>query len=312
MEVAIFLFIIPKTLEAPLARRLRGLGGKLGSLVPGLGYDLRELGEADAGKYVARALLNSVLWGILLTLLISFFLFTTGRLKPEILAQTFSNNAALSYAAAGILPAVGSGIFVTALLLAFLLYYPHILARKLAETVDKDLIFALKDLQLQIGSGVSLFNAMVNVSKAGYGNVSKQFDSVVKDISAGEAEDAALEKMAAHTESEFMKRTVWQMITALRGGASLEGALSSIISVLKRDQASRIRTFIHELNLWALVYMIVAVAVPGLGSTVLIVISAFGGIVVTEMTYVFALVACFIAEIVIIGFIKSRRPIVHL
>ncbi len=312
MEVKIFLFIIPKIIEEPLVRRLRGLGGKIGSLVPGLAYDLREIGETDVGAYVTRALLNSILWGVLLTLLIIFFLFSAGRVRGEIIALAATSREALVHAITGLLPAVGGGLFVTILLLAFLIYYPHVLARKLAETVDKDLIFALKDMQLQISSGVSLFNAMVNVSKARYGNVSKQFETVVKDIAAGEAEDAALEKMAARTESEFMKRTVWQMITALRGGASLEGALGSIIAVLKRDQASRIRSFIHELNLWALIYMIVAVAVPGLGSTVLVVISAFGGIVVTEMTYLMALAACFVTEIIIIGFIKSRRPVVHL
>jgi flagellar protein FlaJ len=230
----------------------------------------------------------------------------------ELLQLAASNKEAFNYSANALLPALGGGLIIFGVIFAFLLYYPKILARKMAETVDKDLIFALKDMQLQISSGVSLFNALVNVSRAGYGSVSKQFDTVVKDISSGEADDAALEKMAARTESEFMKRTVWQMITALRGGASLEGALSSMIDILKRDQAARIRNFIHELNLWALVYMIIAVAVPGLGSTVLVVISAFGGIVVTEMTYAVALILCFAAEIVIIGFIKSRRPIVHL
>jgi len=312
LEVKIFLFVIPKAIEAPLVRRMRGIGAKLTALSPGIAYDLRELGEPDAAAYAARALANSALLGALLALFITALLFATGRIRPEILSLAFSNKDVFAYSVNALLPAAGGGLVVFGIILAFLLYYPKILARKLAETVDKDLIFALKDMQLQISSGVSLFNAFVNVSRAGYGSVSKQFDSVVKDISAGEAEDAALEKMAAHTESEFMKRTVWQMITALRGGASLEGALSSMIDILKRDQAARIRNFIHELNLWALVYMIIAVAVPGLGSTVLVVISAFGGITVTEMTYAFALALCFVAEIVIIGFIKSRRPIVNL
>ena len=61
----------------------------------------------------------------------------------------------------------------------------------------------------------------------------------------------------------------------------------------------------------ALVYMLFAVAIPGLGSTLLIVLSSFGGVKVSEAFYISLISLCFFVELVIIGFIKSRRPAVH-
>lgn len=303
MAVAmVFLFVIPESVAERLSFRLLGLGNKIGSLVPGLSYDLSIATNYSLGGYVARALLNTFAWALGIFLLVVYLLYARGAL----------NFTSYYTAIVSLAPALVAGALAYAALFAFLLIYPRVLAGKLGETVDKDLVFALKDLQLQITSGVTLFNALANVAKAGYGNVSKEFDYVVKDVNAGVAVDRALERMGERTKSDFMRRVIWQLITALRGGASLEGALRTLIDILKREQAARIRSFVSELNMWALVYMIFAVAVPGLGSTLLIIISAFGGIQVSEMTYVMALAGCFAVEITIIGFIKSRRPIVHL
>jgi len=48
---------------------------------------------------------------------------------------------------------------------------PKVQARKIAENIDRDLVFALKDMQLQISSGVPLYDAMRNVAQADYGRV---------------------------------------------------------------------------------------------------------------------------------------------
>jgi flagellar protein FlaJ len=297
-----FLFIIPEAIAERLSFRLLGLGNKIGSFIPGLSYDLSVATNYSTGGWIARALMNTLVYGLGIFLLVAYVLYARGTVDLSL------STAAL----VALAPAIGAGVLTSVALFAFLLFYPRVLAGKLAETVDKDLIFALKDLQLQIVSGVTLFNALNNVANAGYGSVSKEIDFVVKDVNAGTAIDAALEKMSNRTKSEFMRRVIWQLVTALRGGASLEGALKTLVEILKREQASRIRGFVSELNLWALMFMIFAVAVPGLGSTLLIIISAFGGIQVSEMTYVMALAGCFVVEILIIGFIKSRRPIVHL
>ena len=87
-----------------------------------------------------------------------------------------------------------------------LLRYPRILSGKTAELIDKHLVFALKDLLLQINSGVTLYNGLVNVVKEGYGQASKELEKVAKDVSCGIPIDKALEKMALQTKSEFLRK----------------------------------------------------------------------------------------------------------
>jgi pilus assembly protein TadC len=310
--VRILLFLLPDGLADPLSRRMLGVGNLIARYAPNLGYDLREIQGPEAHEYAAKAVLNALAWALLLFLLVLAILFARGSVTLALVQATAQNLAAFPVLFQRAYPAVLALVVTSVTMFTFFLYYPRILARKLAESVDKDLVFALKDLLLQLSSGVTLFNALVNVANAGYGSVSKHFDLAVKDINAGEAIDRALEKVAARTESEFMRRAVWQMVTALRGGASLEGALRSVIEVLRIQQATAIKRFSGELNLWSLLYLIFAVAVPGLGSTVLIVVSAFGGVRVSEFTYITIVSLAFIVQILIVGLVKSRRPAVQI
>lgn len=306
------LFILPEKLSEPLSQRLLGIGAHLAPYVPHLKYDLREIAGPQAHEYLAVAILNTLAWAVGVFAGLLALLFLRNSITLGIIERAFTSPDHFNTLTSRLYPASLGMVLTSGAIFLLFMYYPRILARSQAESVDRDLIYALKDLLLQLSSGVTLFNALVNVANSGYGVVSKHFDTAVKDVNGGEAIDRALERMAARTESEFMRRAVWQMVTALRGGASLEGALKSIIEVLQLHQGAAIRRYVSELNLWSLIFLIFAVAVPGLGSTVLIVISAFGGVRVNEVTYMTILALSFFMEIIIIGLIKSRRPAVQL
>ncbi|MFH1751274.1 MAG: type II secretion system F family protein [Candidatus Micrarchaeota archaeon] len=291
-------------------RRFVGIGNQIGRFVPGLKYDLREAGYAvEAGEYVAAALANSFYYGLILFCVLFISLLFQGSLNIAFLSDQSPANIFLFLISLKAAWLAGFVVFIVFML--FFLVYPKVEARKIGENVDRDLIYALKDMELQIASGVSLYDAMANVARADYGRVSKEFDLVVREIASGGAEDKALERMAGRTESEFMRKTIWQMLTSLRAGSSLEGALRSTIETLNNYQRQQIKSFAGELNILTLMFMLFAVAIPGLGSTLLIVLSSFGGIEVSELFYVSMISGCFFIEMVIIGFIKNRRPLVH-
>ncbi len=305
----LFLFRYGGILNGKL-RRFVGLGAKIGNMIPGLKFDLQEAGYvASVGEYTAAALANSFFYSLGLFLLLSFALLIRSA-SSNTLPVDFSNESIISLLFSLKL-AFASAFAFFLMFFLFFLFYPKVEARKIAENVDRDLIYALKDMQLQISSGVSLFDALANVSKSDYGRVSREFEIAVKDISAGGAEDKALEKIAERTESEFMRKTIWQMLTSLRAGTPVDGALKNTIASLNNHQRQQIKEFSSELNVLSLLYMLFAVAIPGLGSTLLIVLSSFGGIKVNELFYVAIISSCFFVEAIIIGFIRSRRPAVH-
>ncbi|MBI5224989.1 type II secretion system F family protein [Candidatus Micrarchaeota archaeon] len=305
----LFLFRYGGILNGKL-RRFVGLGSKIGNMIPGLKFDLQEAGYvASVGEYTAAALANSFFYSLTLFLILSFALLIRAT-SSNAFPVDVSNESIVSLFLTLKL-AFASAFAFFFMFFFFFLFYPKVEARKIAENVDRDLIYALKDMQLQISSGVSLYDALANVSKSDYGRVSREFEIAVKDISAGGAEDKALEKIAERTESEFMRKTIWQMLTSLRAGTPVDGALKNTIASLNNHQRQQIKEFSSELNVLSLLYMLFAVAIPGLGSTLLIVLSSFGGIKVNELFYVAIISSCFFVEAIIIGFIRSRRPAVH-
>jgi len=202
----------------------------------------------------------------------------------------------------------GFGIFF--LIFIVLQYFPRIISGKKAEQIDKNLVFCLKDLLLHVTSGTSLYNAFVNVSKSGYGDVAKEFGKVSKKVNSGTPMSKALERLAFKSKSQYLKRASWQLINTIKAGASVELAIESIIKDLILEQREKIKAYGHELNLWGLIYLLFAVAIPTIGSTMLIILSSFGGLGLTQTTFVMFMVFCFIIQTILIGFIKSRRPLV--
>lgn len=305
----LFIFKYGGVLNGKL-RRFVGIGGKIGGAIPGLKFDLQEAGYSVAvGEYVAAALANAAFFGLVMFFILVIPLSLGGGLSTDLVYDPSLSNLLLFLIS--LRQAFLAGFLIFFVFFSFFLFYPKVQARKIADNLDKDLVYALKDMELQISSGVPLYDAMANISRADYGRVSKEFEIAVRDISSGGAEDKALEKMAARTESEFMRKTIWQMLTSLRAGSSLENALRSTIATLNNFQRQQIKGFAGELNILTLVYMLFAVAIPGLGSTLLIVLSSFGGVNVSEAFYISLICACFFVEMIIIGFIRNRRPAVH-
>ena len=136
--------------------------------------------------------------------------------------------------------------------MTFHLSYPKIASKQLAGLIEQDLLFALRTMLIQISSGTSLFETIKSISKSNYGQVSKEFELVVKDINSGMSETKALERLAFKTKSEVLKKTIWQIITTLKSGGSLTNALHAQVDSFVEQQRESIKRYSAELNLWTL------------------------------------------------------------
>ncbi|RMF54881.1 type II secretion system F family protein [Candidatus Woesearchaeota archaeon] len=290
------LMILPMPVARLISRPFLGVGEALSKRFPSMKQDLQ---ETDLGmvprEYLAATIVN-LLFYFLLFFGLLFVLNYRVQLKP--LQES-------------LLSSLGFAFLIFVLIGYTLIRYPKIIGGKKAEQIDRHLVFALKDLLMQISSGISLYNGFINVGKAGYGQVSVEFGKAARHINTGMPVDQALEKMAVETKSEYLKRTIWQLINTLKAGASLKGALRTIINDLTLDQRTKIRDYAHELNLWSLVYMMFAVAVPTIGATMLVILSSFAGLGITKGLFVGFIILCFFVQVILIGFVKTRRPIVN-
>jgi pilus assembly protein TadC len=276
-----------------IGKRFRWLGRKLAAVFPFVKYDMVEADiKAADDNYLAVSAISALLLSLL-------FL----PLAYLLLLRRFPDNAlALAGGACG---------FLFVLFLGFYISYPSIRAKTIAVKINTDLLYALRDLLVQVQSGISLYDAMVNIAAGNYGNVSKEFGETVREINSGVPEEVALERMALRTKSDYLKKAVLQILNAISGGASLKDAVKTTITTLENHQINRIRDYASKLNFLALLYMLTSAAMPSIGVTFLIILSTFSGAGINEQTIFSVIGASFVLQMMLIGYIRGVRPVIY-
>jgi archaeal flagellar protein FlaJ len=188
--------------------------------------------------------------------------------------------------------------------------YPKLVSSRRVIMVERGLLAALQDMHVQLNSGVPLFNAMVNVSQGNYGEVSREFEMVVKEINAGSSQVESLENLAMRNPSILFRRSVWQIVNGMKSGADISGLIKDAINTISDEQLTQIQKYGGQLSPLALFYMLIAVIAPSLGTTFVIVISSFISLGEGTVKAVFygILIFTIFMQIMFMGIIKSRRP----
>lgn len=197
----------------------------------------------------------------------------------------------------------------TAGVLGFLLYakIPDMRARRRVKKLEKDLPYALRHLLIEIEAGMNLYEAMVSISE-GYGEASREFRHVVKDINAGVSEMEALERAVIRNPSLQFRRAVWQMINTLKAGSDLGSTLSSLVDAIMEQQMLAVREYGQELNPYILFYLIGAIVAPSLGVSFLIIFSTFTGGNVSKSLFYAILAALVVFQVIFLQVVRVKRP----
>ena len=205
--------------------------------------------------------------------------------------------------------------FVTSLLLfLFILlqqmYYPKIIINRRIRNLERHSLFALQSILIQIRSGVPLFDVMVNIAGANYGEISEEFLKVVKQINAGKHQIEALEIMTLENPSIIFRRAIWQLINGMKAGADMSDVIKEIMDTVSQEQLIQIERYGGQLSPMSMFYMIIAVIFPTLGINFLIIIAAFISLSDFGVKVIFWSVYGFVLffQFMFLGFIKSRRP----
>jgi flagellar protein FlaJ len=205
--------------------------------------------------------------------------------------------------------------FIISLLISGLVYfnqinYPKVYTLNKQRDVDKNLIPVLQDMIVQLNSGVPIFRILSNISESDYGEVSVEFKKIVKEINSGVSQIDAIEKHAKLNTSEYFKRVLWQISNGMRAGSDMEIVIKEGIKNLSDEQAIQIQTYGNRLNPLIMFYMLIAVIIPALGITFLIILASLLGFPekVIHLIFVVIFVIVVFMQIMFLGLVKSRRP----
>jgi len=209
---------------------------------------------------------------------------------------------------AGFMVSFSVGALLFVIVIIYLLQYPKLFVKKRVKDMERNLIYGLKHILIQIKSGVPLFKSFVSLSQGGYGALSDEFRQLVKTVQTGGNVEDELDRIAIHNPSLYLRRAIWQISNGIKAGSDISLVLNSIIENITKEQALAIRRYGSQLNPLTLVYMMVAVIIPALGITMLIVLSSFSGMTITETMLWGILGALTFLQFMYIGLIKSKRP----
>ncbi len=188
------------------------------------------------------------------------------------------------------------------------LAYPSYIVMQRVKELEKNFLYALRHLSIQVSGGAPVFNSMVSIADAGYGNISTEFSRAIREINTGESMGNALENMALRNPSIYFRRAVWQVVNALRTGSDMGHTLRVIVDQFAAEQRVLLEKFGKELGPWAMMYMMITVIFPTLGITLFLIVSSLSTISINETALAAFVVMSAVVQYFFLQFLKTKRP----
>ncbi len=189
-----------------------------------------------------------------------------------------------------------------------LLGYPVNKIRSVGSDIEKDVLFAARDMIVSMRSGVPLFNAMATVS-VGYGAASREFEKVIDRVQLGMPMDQAIDEVSAKSGSPTFKKLMLQASTSIKVGSDVIGALQEVINDVSQERVIELRRYGQRLNAIAMFYMLFGVIFPSMGIAVAAIMSTFISIfTIDNNTLVFAIIGLAFLQFIFLNMVASSRP----
>ncbi len=283
--------LLPPPALVKLSSLLANAGNLVSVLFPFLKDSLRQSeSEFTSKQYAAIALTAGIFNGLVLGL---FFLFLA----------TITGNPSLYLPAVLLSVVIGAGSFAT------IIYYPQVIATRRMRRLETQLIPAMRQLLIEIKSGVPLFNAMASIS-VDYDEVSNEFKKIVQRVNSGTPELDAIADATSENPSYQFRRVLWQLSNALKVGSDVSKVMEQQIDELTKDRIDQIKKYGQELSPWTMIYMMTAVILPSLGVTMLIVLVGFLSVTVPKLALAGIVFGLLLFQLFFMNFVASRRPAV--
>lgn len=196
------------------------------------------------------------------------------------------------------------------ILFSYMLKLPEVRILRKEKEISKELVFAGRHLIIELESGVPLYNAFINISK-NYPAVGIYFKEIVNKVNLGTSMEDALAEAVEYTPSSNFRRLLWQIINSMMTGSEVSESLSAVLEQISREQIIEVNKYGKKLNPFAMFYMIIAVIMPTLGVTMLVILSSF---INFELSLsIFMVMAGFSAfiQFMFLSMIKFSRPAIE-
>ncbi len=271
---------------------LEGIGVKK----KGLEFALKEQGiKATMYEFVRNMLIASIALGVILGATLVILLQFLG----------------LSMVKAGLF-GVLMGFAIGYMGFQMFLNYPTQKSKSNSKSIERDILFAARDMIISLRSGMPLFNAITSIS-TGYGEASREFAKIVERVQLGIPLEDAIDQTVSESKSVSFRRIMLQAAVSVRAGADVVNALQSVIDQLSQERIIELRRYGQRLNAIAMFYMLFGIIMPSMGIAVVTILTTFIAIFTVNVTVLEAALAGIIfLQIVFMEMITGSRPVFSL
>jgi pilus assembly protein TadC len=189
--------------------------------------------------------------------------------------------------------------------------YASVIVKKQARFINQELVYATRYLIIQLESGIPLYATFDNLARS-YEHVGKVFAEINEKMNLGTPLTDALNETIENCPSDDMRKILWQILNSLRVGSEVTPAIQNVLDQVVREQKIAVVEYGRKLNPMAMLYMMIAIIVPSLGTTMLVVMATFIGFKLgLSVLLVLAGLLLFI-QFMFLAMIRSSRPAVEL
>ncbi|WP_456435507.1 type II secretion system F family protein [Methanopyrus sp.] len=146
-------------------------------------------------------------------------------------------SASLIYVLIGIavsgplIPKLGPTALLPSVAPLYLLLHPRIVQSLRIKEIEENLPDALRQMVEELRAGLSVFEAIRNVAESDYGELSREFRIVVRDMDTGKTFEEAILDMAERVDSELLTRAIRLTVRISMSG----GALANVLEAVEND-----------------------------------------------------------------------------
>ena len=211
--------------------------------------------------------------------------------------------------AVGVLLAFAIGFAVYQFALKSFMGFPLKKSKKSSKNVERDILFAARDMIISLRSGMPLYNAIVSVS-TGYGDASAEFARITQRVQLGMPLEEAIDQTTAETKSESFRKIMLQASVSIKAGANVVSAMQSTIDELSEERVIALRKYGQRLNAIAMFYMLFGVILPSMGIAIATILTTFISIFTVNIAILEgAIVGLIFMQIVFLQLIRGSRPV---
>ena len=193
------------------------------------------------------------------------------------------------------------------IMFAYMIKFVDVSISKLRKKTDQEIVFAGRFLLIELESGVPIYDTFQNMAK-NYEAVGVYFSEIIDRVNLGTTLEDAINETLILTPSENLRKLLWQVLNSLKTGADISRALTTVIQQIVREQRIAVKEYGRKLNPLSMFYMMIAVIVPSLGVTMLVIFSTFIGFTL-DLSVLMVLVGLVgFIQFMFLAMMRSSRP----